>query len=321
MARGLSIPSCSHCAQDSIIHQRYSGQNLCAKHLEQSIRKKFNKALREQLSIPKKERFRILVAISGGKDSAVLLERMFHAVGKIPHVEIIAGCIDEGIEGYRKPSMVCAQELCKQLGIRFESVQYTELGFEEMDKVVDIMEKTNDKKTPCAYCGVFRRQGINQLAKKFEVDVIALGHNLDDMAQTVLMNIQNGDMERTLRLAPHTNLPIEGMIPRIVPLRWIPEKEIHLYATHKNLPLHHEDCPHGGIALRFRHRGTIAQMELEVPGTRHGLLKFADSVKQLHRSSGGSERKLPTPCEECDEFTNGTLCKACEMKIHLGISK
>ena len=141
---------------------------------------------------------------------------MFHAVGKIPHVEIIAGCIDEGIEGYRKPSMVCAQELCKQLGIRFESIQYTELGFEEMDKVVDIMEKINDKKTPCAYCGVFRRQGINHLAKKFEVDVIALGHNLDDMAQTVLMNIQNGDMERTLRLAPHTNLPIEGMIPYVL---------------------------------------------------------------------------------------------------------
>ena len=90
MARGLSIPSCSHCAQDSIVHQRYSGQNLCAKHLEQSIRKKFNKALREQLTIPKKEQFKILVAISGGKDSAVLLERMYHAVGKIPHVEIIS---------------------------------------------------------------------------------------------------------------------------------------------------------------------------------------------------------------------------------------
>jgi hypothetical protein len=63
-------------------------------------------------------------------------------------------------------------------------------------------------------------------------------------------------------------------------------------------------------------------MELEVPGTRHGLLKFADSVKQLHRNPvGNGKRKLPTPCDECDEFTNGFLCKACEMKIHLGLSK
>ena len=48
--------------------------------------------------------------------------------------------------------------------------------------------------------------------------MIALGHNLDDMAQTIMMNMQNGDLERTLRLAPHTSTPLEGMVPRIVPL-------------------------------------------------------------------------------------------------------
>ena len=100
------------------------------------------------------------------------------------------------------------------------------------------------------------------------------------MAQTIMMNLQNGDLERTLRLAPHTSTPIDGIAPRIVPLRWVPEQEIHLYAIHKGLPIHHEECPHGEGALRFRHRETIAMMEADVPGTRHGMLRMARSGQE-----------------------------------------
>ena len=184
-----------------------------------------------------------------------------------------------------------------------------------MDEVAQKILDTNDKKAPCSYCGVFRRQGINHLAERVGADVIALGHNLDDMAQTIMMNMQNGDVERTLRLAPHTNTPLEGMAPRIVPLRWVPEQEIHLYALHKKLPVHHEECPHGEGALRFRHRETIAMMEADVPGTRHGLLRMADDMKKLQQMAGSSLSKIkPVSCAKCGQMCSGTICKACEMK-------
>ena len=78
-----------------------------------------------------------------------------------------------------------------------------------------VIEKDNDApRMACSYCGVFRRQGINHLAAKVGADVIALGHNLDDMAQTVLMNVANADLERTLRLAPHTATPVDGLLLR-----------------------------------------------------------------------------------------------------------
>ena len=156
---------------------------------------------------------------------------------------------------------------------------------------------------------------VNLLAERVGADVIALGHNLDDMAQTIMMNMQNGDLERTLRLAPHTSTPLEGMVPRIVPLRWIPEQEIHLYALHRGLPIHHEECPHGEGALRFRHRETVAMMEADVPGTRHGLLRMADDLKKLHAMAG---EKFSTAkainCPECGQICSGKICKACEMK-------
>ena len=288
---------------------------MCAHHLSESVRKKVSKALREQLHLPKGKHTTILVAISGGKDSAVLLERIHDNLSKRRDVTIVGGCVDEGIAGYRPPSLECARQLCEKLGVRFETVSYPELGFKEMDEVAQKILDTNDKKAPCSYCGVFRRQGINHLAERVGADVIALGHNLDDMAQTIMMNMQNGDVERTLRLAPHTNTPLEGMAPRIVPLRWVPEQEIHLYALHKNLPVHHEECPHGEGALRFRHRETIATMEADVPGTRHGLLRMADDMKKLQQMAGSSLSKIkPVKCASCGQMCSGSICKACEMK-------
>lgn len=288
---------------------------MCAHHLSDSIRKKVSKALREQLHLPKGKHTTILVAISGGKDSAVLLERIHDNLSRRRDVTIVGGCVDEGIAGYRPPSLECARQLCEKLGIRFETVSYPELGFKEMDEVAQKILDTNDKKAPCSYCGVFRRQGINHLAERVGADVVALGHNLDDMAQTIMMNMQNGDVERTLRLAPHTNTPLEGMAPRIVPLRWVPEQEIHLYALHKKLPVHHEECPHGEGALRFRHRETIAMMEADVPGTRHGLLRMADDMKKLQQMAGSSLSKIkPVNCAKCGQMCSGTICKACEMK-------
>ena len=102
-----------------------------------------------------------------------------------------------------------------------------------MDKVVQMMPSIGQRHTeanglmPCSYCGVFRRQSLNTMAERLGADVMALGHNLDDMAQSVLMNLQKGEVERSVRLAPHTQSPIEGIVPRIVPLRWVPEQEIH----------------------------------------------------------------------------------------------
>tara|TARA_B100000212_G_scaffold342209_1_gene328224 strand:+ start:2564 stop:3445 length:882 start_codon:yes stop_codon:yes gene_type:complete len=287
---------------------------MCGAHLADSVRKKVSKALREQLHLPKGKHTTILVAISGGKDSAVLLERIHDNLNQRRDVTIVGGCVDEGIEGYRPPSLECARELCDSLGVRFETVSYPELGFKEMDEVAQKIIEKKDKKAPCSYCGVFRRQGINHLAERVGADVIALGHNLDDMAQTIMMNMQNGDIERTLRLAPHTDTPIEGMAPRIVPLRWVPEQEIHLYALHKKLPIHHEECPHGDGALRFRHRETIAKMEADVPGTRHGLLRMADDIKKLRKMAGSSLSSVkPINCPECGQVCSGSVCKACEM--------
>ena len=194
MPPAISVESCSRCDHPSVVHQEYSGQHLCGKHLASSIRKRTSKELRQQLKLPKDARhedgspYRILVAVSGGKDSAVLLTMLHDIIARRRDVELIAGCVDEGIDGYRAPSLECARDLAEQLGVRFETLSYEDIGYERMDEVVSripAMGKNHDEAKgmmPCSFCGVFRRQSLNSLAEKVSADVMALGHNLDDMA-------------------------------------------------------------------------------------------------------------------------------------------
>ena len=326
MAEAIAVEGCSRCKSPSVIHQAYSGQHLCGKHLSASIRKRTSRELRQQLRLPKDARhadgspYRILVAISGGKDSAVLLTMMHDILARRRDVELVSGCIDEGIDGYRAPSLECARQLAESLGVRFETLSYEEMGYERMDEVVTRMpamgENHDEAKglMPCSYCGVFRRQGLNALAQKLNADVMALGHNLDDMAQSILMNMQKGEIDRSVRLAPHTESPIDGIAPRIVPLRWIPEQEIHAHAMCQGLPMYHGDCPHAPGAMRQQSRGIVAEMESITPGARHGLLHSLDEIRRLHREANQDLVSEVRNCSECGEITSREVCQACTMK-------
>ncbi|MEC7688066.1 MAG: TIGR00269 family protein, partial [Candidatus Thermoplasmatota archaeon] len=248
----------------------------------------------------------------------ILLYFMHSLLNMRRDVDLIAGVVDEGIDGYRSPSIDCAEKLCTMLDVKFERISYPDLSFPEMDNVVKLLPKISqnnveaDGMMPCSFCGVFRRQGLNSLANRIKADVIALGHNLDDVAQSVLMNMQKGEVDRTARLAPHTTQPIEGLAPRIVPLRWIPEQEIHAAAIHLNLPIHHGDCPHAGGAMRQRSRDIIATIEKDIPGSRHGLVQSMDRIRELASESKNVSKILS--CERCGEPTSRPVCQSCTMK-------
>ena len=140
MAEAISnpfqAPACDVCGRDAVVEQAYSGRILCGHHLEKSIRKKVGKELRKQLHLDKSKPTTVFVAISGGKDSAVLLTLLVELIGMRRDVRLVAGCVDEGIEGYRPPSLQCAIDLCESLDVEFISTSYENLDFHDMDEVV-----------------------------------------------------------------------------------------------------------------------------------------------------------------------------------------
>ncbi|MDD1752970.1 MAG: tRNA 2-thiocytidine biosynthesis TtcA family protein [Methanotrichaceae archaeon] len=213
---------CSKCDNTAIISQRTSDNHLCAEHFAAEFEQSVRETLLKSLMV--KNGDRIAVALSGGKDSTVVLyvlDKLLADKG----IELVAITIDEGIKGYRDDTMKSARKIVDNLGVDQQILTFRDdYGF-DLDQVVQ------DGAMPCTICGVFRKNALNRAAKRLGASKLATGHNLDDEVQSIMMNYLKGDIERLKRLRPMRAQP--GLIPRIKPLREIPEKEVALYGMVK----------------------------------------------------------------------------------------
>ncbi len=299
---------CSFCNKDAIVHIRYNGTHLCQDHFNHFLEKRVRLEFRNEISITKPTT--IGVAISGGKDSAVALYETNKIFGKRKDVKIIAITIDEGIEGYRPKTIVAAKNLTKKLGVEHHIVKLKDKIGLTMDSI-----SQNGKLSPCSYCGVFRRRLLNDISIEFNVDYLVTGLNLDDTAQSIIMNIARGDVERMNRMGPHIRVK-EGLVPRLQPLRRIPEKEVLLFAIINNIDFSHETCPYADMALRNEFREAIDKWEERTPGTKFAILNSYDKIKSTFELYGDKNMQI-NRCKICGAPTAGEICKKCSMEMEL----
>jgi uncharacterized protein (TIGR00269 family) len=296
------VKTCSKCSKPSITFIRYNGTHLCKEHFIEYFEKRVKKELKKQGKT--KANSRIGVALSGGKDSTVALFILNKIFSKRRDIEIFAVSVDEGIKGYRPPSLKVAINNCKRLGIEHHIISFKET----VDLTLDEIAERNTNLGECTYCGVFRRLCLNKKAKELNLNKLATGHNLDDFSQSILMNFVNGDIEKLARLGPHIKVQ-PGLIPRILPLRVIPEKEVMLYALLNNIEFYDGICPYSISALRGKFRDILDELEYTNPGTRHSIVRSYDAIKDLLL-----EKYPPAKlnrCKICGEPTSQDICKAC----------
>ncbi|MBE3121303.1 MAG: TIGR00269 family protein [Thermoplasmata archaeon] len=296
---------CLKCSKPSITFIRYSGAHLCKKHFIEFVERRVKKDIKKQGKTT--DDATIGIALSGGKDSTVALYLMHEIFSKRPNFTLYAVTVDEGIDGYRDKSLPIAQKNCKKLGIEHHVISFEDAIGKTMDEIASLHDELGE----CSYCGVFRRFCLNTKTKELGVNKLVTGHNLDDMAQSILMNFTNGDMQKLARLGPHTRIQ-PGLVPRLLPLRTIPEKEIMLYAIVKNIEFHNAECPYSMRALRGSYREIIDTLEDSTPGTRHSILNSYESIKELLLGQYPAI-KLNT-CPTCGEPTSQRTCKTCLLK-------
>jgi len=312
---------CDKCDNEAVMHASYSGAHLCGKHLCLSVDKRVRRRIREDAllsadSTPENPE-KWVIGLSGGKDSVVLTHILDKTFGKDPRVEMMALTIHEGIEGYRDASVEACVELAEDLDMRHEMVSYEEEFGVRMDDVVD---DDPENMAACAYCGVFRRDLLEGYAEEFGADKLLTGHNLDDEAQTALMNILEGDVKQ---VAKHFDASLgsfedrheqDDFIPRAKPLRDIPEKEVALYAHIKDLPAHITECPHASEAYRGEIQQLLWKLEENHPGTRHSIMsgyeELAELTAERYRSDDGADLNN---CERCGSKTGSRVCRKCRL--------
>jgi len=297
------MAACDRCERKAVTLIRYSGAHLCERHFCEFVERRVRHELRRQLDLRGGER--LAVAVSGGKDSVVALQLISDILGPRKDVAICAVTVDEGIESYRPSAVPLVSGLCDSLGLEHIVVSFKDLYGTTMD---DIARARRDL-SACSYCGVLRRAAMNRAAREWRADFIATGLNLDDTAQSILMNLCRGDVERLARLGPHRSTQ-PGLVRRIQPLRTVPESETTLYAMIRRLEHHHLECPYAPEAVRNAYREALSQLEDRFPGTRHSILKSYDEMLPALSAACG-----PAKLDKCScgEPTVGRSCKACNL--------
>ena len=180
---------CTSCKKDSfVIHRRSSGDHLCSECFTKSIEKITYQTISKYKMLKPKDK--IIVALSGGKDSISLLYNLIKIQEKNYNAKpLVALTINEGISNYRDNSIKVATEFCKKYKIEHKIVSFKDKIGNTLDEINKTNKKSNKSRYTCNYCAVIRRRLIMEGAKEIGGDVIAMGHNLTDVAETYLMNI------------------------------------------------------------------------------------------------------------------------------------
>ena len=233
--------------------------------LESRIAKKTTKAITDFKLIEDGDR--IMVGLSGGKDSWALLQTLDILRQRAPiSFSLVAVNVDSGYKDFKHDVIA---RTCQERGWEYR-IEHTEIG-EVMD---DILEANA---TPCSLCARLRRGVLYRIATEIGATKIALGHHLDDFIETLLLNLF---FAGALKAMPARLVSDNGEHVVIRPLAYVGEDEARLYAKEMRLPIIGCCCPAcGDLSLqRQRVKRLIMDLEVEHPGVKQSMLKALRNV-------------------------------------------
>jgi len=297
------------CGSDctNVVISRSVGNLYCKEHFIKSVEERVLNFISSHELFRRAEK--IGIGLSGGKDSVVLAHLVKLYVDSVdPSIRVELLAIDEGISGYRDESLTAVHGAAKRLGYPLTILDYATLydGF-SMDEVV----KTTGRSRNCSYCGVMRRDALNQAAQRTGCDVIVTGHNREDALETYFLNLFRGDLQRIKRsMTPRTNAGTEGC-SRVKPFFILSQRDIVLYAELRDLTYFGVECPYASTAFRGFVRNFLLRVDDKQLDTAvRGLIELEDLP------DGPSKF-----CVKCNGPTGSELCTKCTMLIDLNAQR
>lgn len=306
---------CSFCGGLAVYGRKFSGIRFCRKCFLRFVEDRVKWTIGRYELLDRDDY--TLLAVSGGKDSVVMMHIMAEIESDFPEASLIAVTIDEGIPGYREVGLKIARRNAELLKIPHKVFSFKDFYGYSLGEIVEIARSKGFPYHACTYCGVLRRKILNVRGRELGVTKIATAHNLDDEVQTIFMNIVRGDVNRLIRVLSLNSLRHPKFIPRIKPMRLIPEVEIALYAYFRGIEFYSVDCPYAQTSLRNEFRVFINEFERRHPGMKFSVMSFFEKISNLLLSSA-PPIKLKS-CKYCGEPSIGDICRACELLEELGV--
>jgi len=230
---------------------------------ENEIRSLLGKAIHRYGLI--QEGDRILVGVSGGKDSLTLLTLLSERAKRVPiHYDLVAVHVDLGFESSGTDMLIEFFE-AKKIAYHIEPTRIAELA-----------NGPDNRENPCFLCSWERRKRVFSLAQRFGCNKVAFGHHKDDIIETLLLNIfYSAEISTMLPIQPL----FDGKITLIRPLALLEERKIERFAKEMGLPYFPCGCPASGRSKRKKVKEMIGALERENGRVKGNIFRALSNVK------------------------------------------
>jgi len=294
---------CRVCRGPAVIDLKAHNANFCPEHLIAFCRDQVAKAIKRFDMLAPGER--VLVAVSGGKDSLalwdLLVELGYEADGFV---------IGLGIGEYSDTSTAHARAFAEERGLTLLETSLREDHGFDIPTAADVT-----RRVPCSACGLSKRHLFDRAALDGGYDAVATGHNLDDEAAVLFGNALRWNTEYLGRQRPV--LPARDGFPRkIKPLVRLGEREMAAYCVVRGIDYIVEECPMAAGNKHLRYKEALNAIEAESPGSKHAFYhEFLAKAADLFAVDGAGGADDATSglgaCERCGSPSSNEVCAFC----------
>ncbi len=306
-----AAPRCADCSGPAVLEEPRHRAAWCAAHLPDHVERQIRKAIDHAPGMAQGERMfsyadRLLVTVSGGKDSLALWDALL-AMG----YRIDGLYVGLGIGGYSARSQQACEQFAADRDARLHVVDLAE----EYGYAIPGGSAATGRAT-CGVCGLSKRYAFNKVAVDHGYDVVLTGHNLDDEAATLLGNVLRWQDQFLAR--QHPVLPASGanQVRKVKPLYRLSERETAAYCVVRGIDYVVEECPLVAGNTGHELKAALDTLEAASPGIKaQFLFGFLDRhADRFAEYASDGEAPALNVCDACGMPTTGSRCAFCRQR-------
>jgi len=303
---------CIVCRGPAIIEEPRHRAAWCGDHFGEHVIRQVRKAIDQPPGDPQNGRMfsyadRVLLAVSGGKDSLALWDILVRLGYHVDGVYI-----GLGIGGYSDRSRQKCEEFADQRALNLHVI---DLGDEFGYTTPSGARATG--RSACSVCGLSKRYLFNRAAVDLGYEVVATGHNLDDEAATLLGNVARWNEDFLIRQQPVLASTGPNQVRKVKPLYRLSEREIAAYCVVRGIDYVVEECPLVEGNTGIEHKQALDVLEAATPGVKAQFLFGFLERRQSWFGQEESQRVTLDECDECGMPTVGTTCAFCRQRARI----
>jgi uncharacterized protein (TIGR00269 family) len=296
---------CRKCKELAVLEIPRHHTAFCKTCFTEFVHAQVERAITEEKMFTKTDR--VLVAVSGGKDSLSLLD----ILRKLEY-RADAFYVDLGIGEYSRQSKAKAEHFTLTRGIPLHVHELKEDEGAGINDLADLVHRPT-----CSVCGTLKRYHFNRTAVELGYNVLATGHNLDDEASRLFGNVLHWQTEYLEKQGPTLPASVEGFAKKVKPLFRLAEREIAAYAIVNKIDYIVEECPNSKGAKMLLYKDILNRLESESPGTKQafywGFLAKQKSEERTRPSMAEQDQASLRPCATCGQPTTAEICSYCKL--------